>query len=237
MNIGDFVKTRKRSAKTDADRPGLMQTIFEGLRDEITGGKIKPGACVSRRAVAARYGSSYIPVIEAMARLESVGLIETEARQVARVRRITTDTIHSDYVIREAFETQAIRLACEAATPAEIEELYTLAEQVDALAPAPARGTAADEAGLHLHWRFHRRITELSRCRALVLEMERIELLRRLQANWFYHPEIKDPPRYHSLLVDAIQARDPAAADAVMRAHVRVGLEKELLGYRMRIDL
>ena len=29
---------------------------------------------------------------------------------------------------------------------------------------------------------------------------------------------------------------DPVAADRVMRAHVRQGLEKELLAYRMKID-
>ena len=92
-----------------------------------------------------------------------------------------------------------------------------------------------DQEGPRLHWQFHRRIAEISRCPALVRELERIELLRRLQANWYFTPEIPDPPRYHSLLVDAIKARDVTGADARMRVHVRSGLEKELLGYRMKM--
>ena len=214
----------------------LARAIFEGLRDEITGGKLMPGEALSRRGIASRYGTSSIPVIEALARLESVGLIEAEARQVARVRKITLETIQDDYVLREAYETQAIRLACQTATAGEIDELYRLAEAVDAR--VPAGGTKAmprDQEGPRLHWQFHRRIAEISRCPALVRELERIELLRRLQANWYFTPEIPDPPRYHSLLVDAIKARDVTGADARMRVHVRSGLEKELLGYRMKM--
>ena len=140
----------------------LARAIFEGLRDEITGGKLMPGEALSRRDIASRYSSSI----------------------------------------------------------------------------SPAGGTKAgprDQEGPRLHWQFHRRIAEISRCPALVRELERIELLRRLQANWYFTPEIPDPPRYHSLLVDAIEARDAAEADARMRAHVRSGLEKELLGYRMKM--
>ncbi len=74
-------------------------------------------------------------------------------------------------------------------------------------------------------------------CRALVRELERIELLRRLQANWYYAAETPDVPRCHSLLVDAIKHRKPNAADAAMRLHVQRGLEKELRGYRTKMDM
>ena len=90
----------------------LTQVIYHGLCDEITSGKLKPGEVLSRRKIAKQYGASYTPVIEAMVRLENSGLIETESSQMARVRRISVETIESDYVLREAYETQAIRLAC-----------------------------------------------------------------------------------------------------------------------------
>ena len=69
--------------------------------------------------------------------------------------------------------------------------------------------------------------------------MERIELHQRLRANWIYVPEMIELPRQHAVLVDAIKAADADAADAVMRQHVRLGLEKELHNYRLqstRID-
>ncbi|MDB5306750.1 MAG: transcriptional regulator, GntR family [Gemmataceae bacterium] len=225
---------KKPAGRKDA-QTALARAVFEGLRDEITGGKLRPGQVLSRRQVASRYGTSYIPVIEAMARLESAGLIDVEARQVARVRTITLETIQDDYVLREAYETQAVRLACEAATPGEIEDLYRLADAVDEYVAAGGTKRTGDKEGPLLHWQFHRRIAEVSRCRALVRELERIELLRRLQANWYFAPEVPDLPRCHALLVDAIESRNPAEADASMRAHVRSGLEKELLAYRMNV--
>jgi DNA-binding GntR family transcriptional regulator len=227
---------RKPSSSADPVQTALSDAIYAGLRDEITGGKLRPGETLSRRGIARRYGTSAIPVIEALARLESTGLIEAEARQVARVRKISVETIQDDYVLREAYETQAIRLSCETATAAEIEESYAMAEAVDAYVSTGATMKPSDKKGPLLHWRFHRGIARISRCPALVRELERIELLRRLQANWYFAPDFPDPPRYHSLLVDTINNRDPVQADAVMRTHVRKGLEKELLAYRMRMN-
>ncbi len=272
---GLIMASRRTPVIRETSQVALVRTVYEGLRDEIVGGKLMPGEALSRRQIASRYGTSYIPVIEAMARLESAGLIDVEARQVARVRKITVETIEQDYVLREAFETQAIRLTCATAIDDEIEELYRLAESVDQRVaagetmrsrpsakngpgnaagertktpsprppwPPPTKGgrqLGAGEgfdAGVMLHWRFHRRIAEISRSRALIRELERIELLRRLQANWYFTPEIPDEPRCHSLLVDFIKNQDPVGADAAMRRHVRRGLEKELMGYRMKID-
>jgi DNA-binding GntR family transcriptional regulator len=238
MGVSDSDSVRK-------DGPvGLTQVTYQGLCDEITGGKLKPGERLSRRRIAARYGASYPPVIEALVRLEHAGLIEAESSQMARVRRVTVETIQNDYILREALETQAIRLACASATAGEIDELYRLAEAVDARTSARDRVPdgdgvpgAIDHEGLRTHGQFHRRIAEISRFPVLVRELERVELLRRLLANWFYAPALGNPPRLHSLLVDAIKARDPGAAEAAMRAHVRRGMEKELLGYRMKRNL
>jgi DNA-binding GntR family transcriptional regulator len=222
----------------EADRgpapAALAQRVFDNLREEITSGKLRPGELLSRRQIAKRYGTSAIPVIEALIRLEQTGLVETEARQTARVRQINLETIQNDYILREAYETQAIRLACVSATVGEIDQLYRTAEAVDACVAAGGTQPGQDTSGSMLHWEFHRQVALVSRCHGLVRELERIELLRRLQANWFYAPDLPDPPRCHSLLVDAIRARDAAAADAAMREHVQRGLRKELLAYERR---
>jgi DNA-binding GntR family transcriptional regulator len=211
---------------------GLTQTVFQGLCSEISSGKLKPGELLSRRRIAERYGTSYIPVVEAMVRLEHAGLIEAEANQMARVRRMSVEMIENDYVLREALETQAIRLASERATDAEIKELYELAEAVDRHTERRDRsGNASDREGLLIHFRFHKRIAEISRFPILVRELERLQLLRQLQLNWIYVPNVRNPPRYHARLVDPIKAHDPDAADAAMRAHIKAGLEKTILGY------
>lgn len=229
-----MTQTRRRGPKMN-DAVGLTQVIYDGLCDEITTGKLRPGEMLSRRRIAERYGSSYTPVIEAMVRLEFTGLIEAEATQMARVRRVTLETIQSDYVLREAIETQAIRLACESATAAEIDELYRLAEAVD----ARAEGVRAESAveGPRLHWDFHKRIAEAGRCRVLVRELERIAMVKRFRAIWIAPQAVEDPKRAHSRLVNVIKGRDPQAADAEMRSHIRRGLENESHAYRLRVGI
>ena len=144
----------------------LARKIYQSLLDEIVTGKIKPGESLSRRRIAERHGCSYTPVIEALIRLEYAGLVESESFRSPRVRGLSLERIHGDYVLREAYETQAIRLACEHATPDELEGLRALAEEVDALASLKdvPEHRGHHEGGPILHWRFHRRIAELSRC-------------------------------------------------------------------------
>jgi DNA-binding GntR family transcriptional regulator len=221
----------KRKSSTN----GLAQLIYDGLLEEITTGKLRPGEPLSRRRIADRYGCSYTPVIEAMVRLEHAGLIEAESSQMARVRSQSIETIRGIYILREAYETQAIRLACDEARPREVDELYELAEAVDRRAQVCEETDYEDDEGPLLNWRFHLRISEISRCPFLTQELERIELLKRLRANWIYIPKLADPPRFHAELVDTIRDRDPLAADAAMRAHVRKGFEKEARAYQMKI--
>jgi DNA-binding GntR family transcriptional regulator len=232
---GQAMSRTRKPERSGGDSTALPQVIFAGLCDEIVSGKLRPGETLSRRRIAERYGASYTPVIEALVRLEYTGLIETEAAQMARVRRVTLESIEDDYVFREAIECQAIRLACDTATEAEVDELDRLAEALD----VRAEGVRADSAveGPRLHWDFHRRIAEISRHRVLVRELERIAMVTRFHALWIAPPAVQDPPQAHSRLVDAIKGRDPLAADAEVRTHVRRGLENERHAYRLGVCL
>src|SRR5262245_49488830 len=106
---------RKRLVNAAGEKEVLAQRVFDGLRSEIAAGRLGPGALLSRRRIAERYGVSYTPVIEALVRLQQTGLIEAAATQTARVREVTLESIESDYVVRSAVEVEAIRLACKAA--------------------------------------------------------------------------------------------------------------------------
>ena len=54
----------------------LARRVYDGLCREITTGKLKPGELLSRRRVAVAYGTSHIPVIEAMLRLENADIVK-----------------------------------------------------------------------------------------------------------------------------------------------------------------
>ena len=109
----------------------LVQAILETLRAEIASGEVPPGELLSRRTLASRFRCSYSTVVEVMVRLEGAELIEAETAQMARVVRPTLERIRDAHVLIEAYETQAIRLACLSATAGEIDELYLLAEALE----------------------------------------------------------------------------------------------------------
>ena len=211
----------------------LVQTIFETLRAEIASGEVPPGELLSRRALASRFRCSYSTVVEVMVRLEGAELIEAETAQMARVVRPTLERIRDAHVLIEAYETQAIRLACLSATAGEIDELYLLAE---ALEQRIAARDPDDREAPTLHAQFHKRIAQVGRVPGLVRALERSQLLVRCQKHWTVTAtEMPDSPRWHSVLVDAIRDRDPLAADAAMRAHMRRGFEKDLLAYQLAL--
>ena len=218
-------------AAAGGNNVAMVERVFEGLRDEIVSGKLPPGTPLSRRQIAGQFGTSYSPVIEAMVRLENAGLIEARPAQMARVREVTLEAIYDDHTLREAYETQAIRLACQHRTEAEIEELYGLAEAVE------DRLTAADQqSGPRLDWQFHERIAQVSRSGVLQREMARLGLLTRLRHAWMMVPLPLDRPQHHVRLVDHIRDRDVQAADALMREHVHSGLEQELRAFRLGLS-
>jgi DNA-binding GntR family transcriptional regulator len=211
----------------------LVQRVYDGLYRDITAGRFRPGERLPRRMIAQRYGVSNTPVSAALVRLAQTGLVEVETGQMARIRRVTLDAIHSDYELREAIETQAIRRACEAATPAEIEELHRLAETVDVRHNDPRRG--GQNEGPQLDSNFHRRIAEVSRYPVLVRELDKITLAWHLRRGWFAPVAADEPSRQHGLLVDLIARRDIEAAATEMRAHIRRGLRDECLAFQQRI--
>ena len=70
---------------------------------------------------------------------------------------------------------------------------------------------------------------------ALVGELERIELLGRLKANWIFVEDLPDPPRHHGHLVDLI--RVVLGGTNVKRTRVlsRVLFSRKLKDLRLRL--
>jgi len=209
-------------------KPPLADQAYFLLRDRILGGSFPPGAVLSRRRLAAEFGMSFLPISEAMQRLESDGLLESRPRIGTRVRTPTPDEVRGRYVVREGLEAQSARLCCEKATFQERIQLRRMADDLDALFARSAQGEREQtlEAVVHQnHMGLHMRIADFARCPEL---KEAIEKNQVLIFNWFYDvaAERRDlPERFHRNLVDAVTGDNPLVADEAMRVHVRYGLE------------
>ncbi len=214
-----------KKQKLDLTQGSLSQQAYDLIRASILKGELPLGCPLSRRKLAEQLGMSFLPVSEALQRLEGEGLVESRPRVGTRVRVPTSQDIRGHYVIREALETQSARLYAEKSSPIERQELREMAIRLDAMYADPKKDLFET---FSFHERLHRRIAECTGCPMLV---EAIEKSHILILNWHYNSasHFRDLPlRWHQELIKALNTGDPAKADAKMREHVRYGMEEVL---------
>ncbi len=198
---------------------GLAGEAYLVVRERILRGDLSIGQVISRRKLAAELGMSFLPISEALLRLENEGLLESRPRAGTRVRVPTREDVRGNYLVREALETQAARLFAESATTDERGELMKLAARVDAL----SIDSAADRfVYLRLHEKLHRRIAEGSRCPALC---EVIDRTCALSSTWLCSSPVLtvngEPHRHHQELMEALSAGNGSLAAEAMREHIQ----------------
>jgi DNA-binding GntR family transcriptional regulator len=124
-------------------------------------------------------------------------------------------------------ESQSARLFAEKASPQERLELQRMAARLDAMIKrCNGNGDAKDDFRIQAyHVAFHMRIAE---CGGSLALRDAIEKNGVLIFNWLYDTAAKShtPPRSHEELIKVIAGRDPEAADAAMRRHVRYRLQE-----------
>lgn len=177
------------------------------------------GQVISRRKLASELGMSFLPVSEALLRLEFEGLLESRPRAGTRIRIPSPEDVKGHYVVREALETQASTLFAERATAEERAEILKLAARVDA-------GSIHADPTMYprLHHKLHRRIAECTRCPALMAAIEKTNALASI---WFCahrEPDLDNPSTRHQDLAQILCAGDSAKAAEAMREHLKVSL-------------
>ena len=209
----------------------LSGKAYLAIRDKVLKGEYPLGAVLSRRKLAAELNMSFIPISDALQRLESEGLVESKPRVGTRVQIPTESGIRDRYILREALETQAARLFAERSSAEEKQELSRMGRHLDRLYEACANETPDADFlfSVHTyHMNLHMRIAEAARCAAL---RDAIEMQQVLIFNWLYDTAAQRrelPPHFHADLADALCSGKAEVADAEMRWHIQCGLEQVL---------
>jgi DNA-binding GntR family transcriptional regulator len=201
-----------------AETASLAAEAYGIVRQRITSGELVIGQAVSRRQLAAELGMSFLPVTEALLRLEFEGLLESRPRAGTRVRIPLPQDVEGNYVVRQALETQAAILFSQVATAAERSELRRLAARVDALSSKSDRSMYVT-----LHLKLHQRIAEGARCEALTEAIERTHAMATIWFCVMRKPSPDDSPRRHQELVAQILGGDEMRIATAVRAHLVVG--------------
>src|SRR5437870_7550663 len=104
----------------------LAVEAYEFVKQRILRGELSMGHVISRRKVAAELGMSFLPVSEALLRLEFEGLLESRPRAGTRVRIPSREDVRGHYTVREALEVHAAILFAACATAEDRSELLNL---------------------------------------------------------------------------------------------------------------
>ena len=205
-----------------ANSSSLAAEAYTVVRRRIVRGEMAIGQSVSRRKLAAELGMSFLPVSEALLRLEFEGMLESRPRAGTRVRIPTRDDVKGHYLVREILEAEAARRFAAHATRSERAGLMKMAARVDDLSTKKDRGPY-----LALHHRLHSRIAECARCAALSTV---IEQTCALSSTWFclLPRSTAASTHRHRDLAKALVTSSPDDAAAVIREHVRYS-EREAL--------
>jgi DNA-binding GntR family transcriptional regulator len=214
-----------RNGGKGVPQPSLSDRAYLMIREAILRGKVRPGTVFSRRKLAEDFGMSFLPISEALQRLENDGLVESRPRAGTRVRVPNIEEIRGRYVVREALEAQSARLCCERAVFEERLDLQRMADQLDTLYSHAESGGPDFQFVVHTHHHeLHMRIAEYARCEELKQAIEKNHVLI---YNWFFDVTAQRrslPPHFHADLVKVITGDDIHAADNAMRLHVQFGL-------------
>lgn len=212
------MKRKEKLEVVGSDTPARLlqgQNAYERLFDEIRSGTLRPGARLTETEIADRLAISRTPVREAIRRLEADGLVDHKPRTGAVVRSLDYPEIMELYEMRTVLEGTAARLAARAASPVELEELQAINEEM-----AAARNDSATL--VRLNRQFHTRLLDAARNRFLLQSMASVEMtLMILGPSSMESPErAQQALDEHRALLEALFARDGAAAENAMREHM-----------------
>jgi GntR family transcriptional regulator of vanillate catabolism len=220
--------------KEKALQPSSSQTVraLLKLRQLILNGDLEPGERVSEVPLAQRLGVSRTPLRAAFLRMEEEGLLEALPTGGFAVRGFDERELYSAIETRGTLEGLAARFAAERTLgPQSLEPIKECVAALDALLSRSPITTKNFTDYVKLNERFHSLVVELADSQVLVRQIERVVSLPFASASAFVMVQAALPEAQtmfmiaqdqHRCMVQAIEAREGARAEALMREHARL---------------
>jgi DNA-binding GntR family transcriptional regulator len=197
------------------------EAIAKALRDRILSGELIEGVRLAQDSIAEEFGTSHIPVREALRLLASEGLVEVRPQRGAVVSTLDTQLVGELLEIRGLLEVQAMRWALVHLTDRDVSQAEAILSESEA--------TDDIELWLSSNWRFHQMIYRLSGRETLMTMLNllnhRIErVIRVLISNTDYRFQAQAE---HRAILAALAVRNETAAVSLLEQHLeetRLGL-------------
>ena len=207
-------------------RSNLREQIKDVILQRIVAGEYSPGERLVETRIAQELRVSQAPVREALRDLEQLGCVVHEPFRGCSVRAFSAEELLEAFPVRAALEALAARLAAERITE---DELLHLAELLERMRGAAQRGDAHDQSQANAS--FHATIVRAARNATLERQWSFLEPFSRTYLT-VSQPglDLLALSERHVPILEALRARDGAAAAAAMHQHLMDAAEllKEL---------
>jgi len=205
------VQSQPISRRTVADE------VASRLRARILAGLTPEGGALRQDAIAAELGVSRIPVREALAQLETEGLVRLEPHRGAFVTALSADDIDELFELRQAIEPLLLRRAVPRMTEPDLERAHRAAADFE----AALAGAESDRWG-ELNWAFHEALYRPAgrpRMMRLLLEINN-GTARCVRLHLGIEGAVRRAGADHRQLLDLCRARDVAGAVTLLTRHI-----------------
>jgi DNA-binding GntR family transcriptional regulator len=197
--------------------PTAGEYIVENLRNDILTARLAAGEPLLLDQLAERFGTSVIPIREALRVLEAERLVVLRPHRTAQVAELSLAELKDLYRVRLLLDVEAARLAHGNFTAAELAELRDLIDSMERYAL-----DGDDLTAFAIHTNIHFRIYEAAGSPVLLEILERLwdETERYRHAVKHYRSDPASWGEEHRRLVDLLERGSPKEAADEMRAHL-----------------
>ena len=202
------------------------------LREMILAGELPGGARIAELSIVEKLGFSRTPIRAALMRLEQEGLLDALPNGGFAVKTFSEREVADAIELRGTLEGLSARLAAErGAAPMVLKEAREALSGIDALLSQHALNDEAFADYVRLNERFHTLLSEMSGSGVIAREIERVCAMPFASPSGFVVVQANSPAARDMLIVaqdqhwqvlDAIERREGARAEALMREHSRI---------------
>jgi DNA-binding GntR family transcriptional regulator len=198
----------------------LYEEVAELLRQRIFKRELEPGSWIDEMKIAEEYGISRTPLREALKVLAAEGLVTMKVRRGAYVTEVSDRDLAEVYHLLSLLESDAAAVVAQNASDAELKTLQALHRELERAVKNRDEFFAVNE-------RFHMRLLEIAGNRwrnQMVADLRKVMKLNR-HNSLLKSGRIEESLAEHRAVMDALVARDAAAARERMQRHFNNGLE------------
>ena len=196
----------------------MTSQLIVRFRDRILSGTYAPGSALRQDSLAAEFGTSKIPVREALVQLQSEGLVDIFPNRGFQVRPLVSSELDEVFRLRLKIEPSAVALGAKLATAA---DHRAARDALELLNEATAAGEFASSGRLNRAFHLLLIVPRMQPVAAEVLGRLHTLAQRYVQAHLRPDGRVKRATREHAALLKAWSLGKPKEARALVHAHIK----------------